>query len=100
MNFSYFVRATKDFKFSPTFLDIYIGPKELLEDNTEVVNIQTVLTETLANGTIVETKNHKLPVSVLQQAIAGFRIGEKGPDIDRSKLAEIIAPFHLELTPE
>ena len=98
MNFNFNVKSNKSYSFNPTNLEIYIGAKSLDTDGIEVVAVQTVLTETINNGKLVETKEHIFPVSMLQPAIKEYKLGDSKPEVDISKLSDILLPFGLELT--
>ena len=91
----------KGFVFQPTTLEVYVGQKESIKDvdgitDVDVMNVQTVLTETLTNGTTVQTKNHQFPLSVLP--ITGFDVNTMQPIVDATGLNNILTGFFLQLT--
>jgi len=100
MKLQYKVSPLKDFIFKPTEITLYVGAKEFVKDkdgkDVEVVNIQTDLVQTISNGTITETQNHKLPIAVLA-AFNGFDITTMQPTVDLAAVNAILMSFNLEL---
>lgn len=110
MNLKYKVSPTKEvtanglsvkgFSFSPTEITLYIGSKQTIKDSEgndiEVVNIQTDLVQYISKGTITETQNHQLPISVLA-AFNGFDVTTMQPTVDLAAVNAILMYFNLEL---
>lgn len=98
MNFKFNIIPTKDIPFIPTDLQIYVGSKETIDVNgvpTDVVNVQTVLTQNITGGTLTEDKQHKFPVAFMD--VIDHLDANKKPAINTAVLDQILKDFGLKL---
>lgn len=87
--------------FIPDNIEIHVGAKEVItnedETTTEVVPVQTILSQQITGGYIEERRSQKLPASVLS-AISGFDVNTMKPTINTQALSQILSQFDLKLT--
>lgn len=110
MNFQYQVKPTrlvteteKGFLFNPTQLEVFVENKETITplegDPFEVVNLHTVLTEFMADGTgtVKQDRMIKLPLTLVANLFNGFDPFTMTPTIAIPALEVILRGYFLEL---
>lgn len=110
MNFKYNVTSTTQitadqtgFIFMPSELEVIVENKEMLIDGNgnpyEVVNLHTILTEYMADGTgtVKQERMIKMPMSIVNNMFAGFDAGEMKPVISIPALQSILFSYKLAL---
>lgn len=111
MNFSYQVKPTKQltetdkgFLFNPSQLEVFVENKETLTDTegntTEVVNLHTILTEFMEDGTgtVKQDRMIKLPLALVANLFNGFDPFTMTPKIAIPALEVILRGYLLELS--
>lgn len=110
MNFKYQVQPTVEvtpgllgFPFMPSELEVIVENKEMLVDGNgnpfEVVNLHTILTEYMADGTgtVKQDRMIKMPMSIVNNMFAGFDAAEMKPVIAIPALQSILYSYKLGL---
>lgn len=109
MNFKYNVTSTTQitpeqtgFIFAPTQLEIFVENKETIQketENVEVVNIHTILTQFLidGSGTIKQDRMIKMPMDVVSNMFDGFDTVNMQPIISTTALQSVLLNYQLEL---
>lgn len=93
MNFKFDIETTKNILFKPSTIELFILDKETI-DNQEIVNIQTILTQKLPTGQVIESTIRKFPIAILN-IINGFDIESLNPTVDLEQLNTILSNFDL-----
>lgn len=94
MNFKFAVKTlTESFQFNPTELAITVN--NIPNDDLNI-RINTVLTQYLEDGSIVENRTRVLPKSFLD-VISGFDYNTLQPSVDNTMMNEALVAFGLEL---
>lgn len=88
------VKATKDFKFSPTDLEITILE---LTNEKKNVRVQTILKQQLERGAIEQKEVLEMPIEALQSVFNGYDAISQTPTINIEALSAIVSSLNLEL---
>lgn len=88
------VKATKEFKFAPTDLEITILE---LTNEKKSVRVQTILKHQLERGTIEQKEVLEMPIEALQSVFNGYDAISRTPTISIEALSAILASFNLEI---